>query len=43
LRRELQTIWSYITKGGKAVWRMKGTAYIDAPLGTLSIPFDISL
>jgi LEA14-like dessication related protein len=39
----LQTIWSYITKGGKAVWRMKGTAYIDTPLGTLSIPFDISL
>jgi LEA14-like dessication related protein len=39
----LQTIWSYITRGGKVAWRMKGTAYIDTPLGTLDIPFDISL
>jgi len=39
----LQTIWSYITKGGNVTWRMKGTAYIDTSLGTLDIPFDISL
>jgi LEA14-like dessication related protein len=39
----LKTIWSYLAIGGKINWRMKGTAHIDTPIGTLDIPFDISL
>jgi len=35
----LKTIWSAI-KRGDVMWKIKGIAYIDTPIGTLDIPFE---
>ena len=37
----LSVLWSRFTTGGEVTWRVKGTAYFDTPLGSLTIPFDI--
>lgn len=35
----LKTVWSAIKKGD-VVWKIKGVAHIDTPIGTLDIPFE---
>ena len=35
----LKTVWSAIKKGD-VMWRIKGVAHIDTPIGTLDIPFE---
>ena len=35
----LKTVWSAI-KRGDVMWKIKGIAYIDTPIGTLDIPFE---
>ncbi|MEN3037375.1 MAG: LEA type 2 family protein [Candidatus Methanosuratincola petrocarbonis] len=37
----LSVLWSCFTTGGEVTWRVKGTAYFDTPLGSLTTPFDI--
>jgi len=37
----VRAIWDYLIKGGRITWRIVGIAYIDTPLGTLNIPFDV--
>jgi LEA14-like dessication related protein len=39
----IQSLWSYIVSGGKITWRIVGTAYIDTPLGTLTVPFNCTI
>jgi LEA14-like dessication related protein len=36
-----QSVWTYLTQG-EADWRMVGTAYFDSPLGTVSVPYELS-
>jgi len=38
----IKVVWDYLTKGGHITWRLVGTAYIDTPLGTLAVPFDLT-
>jgi LEA14-like dessication related protein len=35
-------IWSALNVG-KVSWRLTGTAFFDTPLGTMSVPFDVTL
>lgn len=35
-------IWSAL-KEGRVSWRIRGTAHFDTPLGTISVPFDVTL
>ena len=35
----VSSAWSYLT-AGEAEWRLVGTAYIDTPLGQVSVPYD---
>jgi len=35
-------IWSALREG-RVSWRIRGTAYFDTPLGTISVPFDVTL
>jgi len=35
-------IWS-AQKEGRVSWRITGTAYFDTPLGTMSVPFNVTL
>lgn len=35
-------LWNAIREG-KVTWRVRGTAYFDALLGTINIPFDLTL
>jgi LEA14-like dessication related protein len=39
----VQSVWTYIVSGGKITWRVIGTAYIDTPLGTLTVPFNCTI
>jgi LEA14-like dessication related protein len=38
-----QVVRDYLTQGGHITWKLKGVAYIDTPLGTLTVPFEVTV
>ena len=39
----IQTVWNYLVAEDQITWRVVGTAYIDTPLGTLTVPFNCTV